>query len=385
MEPHQIKALLKFGDQAKKEGNRKAALKMYQRAAQTGSVGATVRFANNSWIDGPESATFALEALKPGNPLEELEVSRALVVLKGWNRRLAAGKMYEHAESVNALGFEQDQPEWDRYREAGRSAKSEGFLDQTMVAYHEGNRQTYRYSLYKNHIMGTLDWDHPLQTAISGTDSNTSKDAAIWLACDQKYTPFANPLIKSLKHHGVTPEFYLFDDHKRGALYYHAARFIRLHEWMEANNRPVWLLDVDALCQTRPDQGLFPLLDGFDVALRGRPCRLEPWNQLNACVVGFNNTPNGRAYLRAIAEYIQRALDRDNLQWGIDQVAMLCAAHEGRNLLVKWLGDKAVDYTYQDEGVIWCNSGANKWRHLQPGCVDPDRQRYVDKFLEWTK
>jgi len=384
MEPHQIDAALRFGDVAKQDGNRQAAMKFYLRAAQAGSIPGTIQLAQAKWNDSPQESVAMLEAIKPTSAAEEVAVARTLVVHKGWLRRIQAGQMYDHAASAKDMGFDQSTTEWTRYIGAIAAYGPECVIDRACIAFHTGNRDTEAYSQFAGHVMGTVNWDHKLQTTPWEFDP-LPLEHGVWLGCDQRYMPFAEPLVKSLKHHGAEPKLYVFDDHPKGALYYHAARFLRLAEWMEKHRRPVWLLDVDALCNGPPRDRLFPLLDGHDIALRGRPCRLEPWNQLNASVVGFNCTPNGKAYLRAVADYIQRAVDTDGLQWGIDQVALLCAGFGGEHLRIRWLDDKAVDYEQQDDSAIWCNSGRAKWRHLQTGCVDPDRAKYLAKFLEWSK
>ena len=98
---------------------------------------------------------------------------------------------------------------------------------------------------------------------------------------------------------------------------------------------------------------------------------MEPWNQCNASVVCAN--PDGLAYFKAVSDYIIYHYAQDKLIWQIDQAALyVCWKKLG--VSIDTLGPNEVDYDYTD-GVIWCNSGRNKWLE-----EDPDRQVYRDAF-----
>lgn len=150
--------------------------------------------------------------------------------------------------------------------------------------------------------------------------------------------------------------------------YYHAVRFIRFHEHLRRYQCPLWMTDVDALVN-RDLADLFALMNGHDIAMRVRPGRLEPWNQFNASLIGAAHTHRALAYHRQIAAYIADFHGRDGLKWGIDQLAMYAVFADLQDLgappSVALLGARAVDYTYRDDGFIWCNSGTRKFQHLQ--------------------
>lgn len=150
--------------------------------------------------------------------------------------------------------------------------------------------------------------------------------------------------------------------------YYHAVRFIRFHQHLLHYGVPLWLMDVDAVINTNLD-GLFAELGGSDVAMRIRPGRKEPWNQFNACIVGAGTTERSREYFRLIAAYLAYFFQRGSLRWGIDQLAMygVFADMEDRKEAPRLalLGEREVDYTYRDDGFVWCNSGAGKFQHLK--------------------
>ncbi|MGE3477291.1 MAG: tetratricopeptide repeat protein [Rhodospirillaceae bacterium] len=150
--------------------------------------------------------------------------------------------------------------------------------------------------------------------------------------------------------------------------YYHAVRFIRFYEHLRHYGVPLWLMDVDAVINAELD-GLFAMLGGKDVSMRIRPGRKEPWNQFNACVVGAGTTDRSLEYFRLIAAYLAYFFQRKKLRWGIDQLAMygVFADMEDRKAAphLALLGEREVDYTYRDDGFVWCNSGAGKFQHLK--------------------
>lgn len=162
--------------------------------------------------------------------------------------------------------------------------------------------------------------------------------------------------------------------------YYHAVRFIRFYQHLTAYGCPLWLMDVDAVIH-RDLAPLFERLKDADVAMRIRPGRLEPWNQFNACVVGASTSARSREYFRLIAAYIADFHRRDSLAWGIDQLAMYGVyadlADRGEAPHLSLLGEREVDYDYQDDGFIWCNSGIGKFKHLKR-IADPNALPMAD-------
>jgi hypothetical protein len=127
-------------------------------------------------------------------------------------------------------------------------------------------------------------------------------------------------------------------------------------------------------------------LPGHDVAVRVRPGRLEPWNQFNACMVGANTTPASLEYFRLLAAYTAYFFQRKTLRWGIDQQAMYGVFADmqdrGNAPSLALLGEREVDYDYNEAGYVWPNSGAAKLGHLDrirtPGA--PPAAALVTKF-----
>ena len=143
--------------------------------------------------------------------------------------------------------------------------------------------------------------------------------------------------------------------------YYHSIRFIRWYEYMKETKGYSCLLDVDALANKPPDN-----LPQVDVGMRLRPARLEPWNVCNASVcIGKANQ-----YWKGVADYIYHFYKQDKLVWQIDQLALWAVWQKQKNK-IHTLGELEVSYDYDDEGIIWCNSGKNKWKK-----TDPTRQKY---------
>ncbi|MBL8644788.1 MAG: hypothetical protein JNK21_12700 [Rhodospirillaceae bacterium] len=150
--------------------------------------------------------------------------------------------------------------------------------------------------------------------------------------------------------------------------YYHAIRMVRLYGHLKHYKQTLWLMDVDALVHN--DLGpLFKSIGDADTAFRARPGRWEPWNQFNASVFAVAPTEGGLRYLRLIAAYVADFYQRGGLRWGIDQMAMYGAyaylAKQGAAPMPYLLNDRAVDYEYNDDGFVWCNSGAVKFVQVE--------------------
>lgn len=340
------------------------------------STQSAINYCRKNWHRDPAGAITALRLVSPKTPVDELDVARELVVYAEWKHRIDRGLMPYHASTFDEMGFRYARAEFERYDNAAMAINN-AVMDQTCLYFLDGGRETHHFAPFQSHVMGTVDFAPSDVDALPAGEPDLPH--VIWMGCDDKYTVFAKPLMKSIATTGnghVYMHLHVEPDHELGPIWQHAIRFIRLWEWMQVNDAPVWLLDVDALANRSPAE-LFPLLDGYDTAFRARPGRIEPWNQYNACVVGFNNTPSGKAYLARIAAFIQRAIDANNLRWGIDQVAMLCCLPRDGSTRVRLLDDRVVDYGYRDDGVIFCNSGVNKWEQLKPGYVDADRVAYT--------
>jgi Tfp pilus assembly protein PilF len=171
--------------------------------------------------------------------------------------------------------------------------------------------------------------------------------------------------------------------------YYHAIRFVRYYGELKRQASNLWLMDVDALLNRDPRE-LYATLGDRDAAMRIRAGRFEPWNQFNACIVAASHTPASLTYFRLIAAYIADFYQRDGLRWGIDQQAMYGVFEylrdEGRAPTLALLGARAIDYDHRDDGIVWCNSGKNKFQHLQRNpdgslvVADPVRAKYLKKF-----
>ncbi len=156
--------------------------------------------------------------------------------------------------------------------------------------------------------------------------------------------------------------------------YYHAIRFIRFYGALRHSAHSLWLMDVDALFRNDP-RALYAELGAQDIALRIRPGRVEPWNQFNACVVGAGISPPSLRYVRLVAATLADLHQRNLLRWGVDQLAMYGAfmhlRDNGHAPSVAALGEQALDYEHRDDGILWCNSGTDKF-----GGKDPRRDRY---------
>lgn len=241
----------------------------------------------------------------------------------------------------------------------------------------------------------------PVQEVVA---AKFTKKPIVFLSCNERYfTDFARPMLLSLDAHAAKAQVHLHlmdaaeneiatvrkfvdglentavaisaenpglvhQDLMAARGYYHAVRFIRFYQRLKQYDRPLWMMDVDALIN-RDLTPMLAALKGADVALRARPARWEPWNQFNASVFGVSPTDAGLRYVRMIAAFVSDFYNVGRLRWGIDQLAMF-GVHEylkdqGRAPVVRFLNDREVDYDCFDDGFVWCNSGKGKFSQLE--------------------
>jgi len=141
--------------------------------------------------------------------------------------------------------------------------------------------------------------------------------------------------------------------------YYHAMRFVRLYEWRKTYDGPLWIMDADALINLDPSK-LLSNCKGWDVAIRIRPGRLEPWNVMSAGLVGFAPTDAAAQFLHIAASYITHHYRNGKLAWGIDQLALLAAHFAIDNYRLRSLSNLEQDVELHANGLFWFLSGKNK-------------------------
>jgi hypothetical protein len=197
-----------------------------------------------------------------------------------------------------------------------------------------------------------------------------------WIACDGHY--FEKLGAKSLASHQGPAHVHLMDADPAYAKevisylnrpigltvehpgadprYYHSVRFCRFAQMMQTRTDPMVMLDADSLAN-RPITNL----PRAPIAMRLSPGRVEPWNQCIATVVV--GTPEALPYFSGVADYIFHYWRHNKLQWHIDQMALF-SVWKRLGVPIRALNNTEVDYDFQDNGIVWCNSGPEKW---QPG------------------
>lgn len=115
------------------------------------------------------------------------------------------------------------------------------------------------------------------------------------------------------------PDFAGWTDIKRIS-YYAAGRFVRAYQWLRRLNRPLIVLDVDAVVRTDLRE-LRGDMAGYDLALLMDPRGRGPSREATVCFNYYNNTPAGLAYLSQVAAYIEWFMRRDRVYWLLDQSA----------------------------------------------------------------
>lgn len=292
-----------------------------------------------------------------------------------------------------------------------------------MIGRHIWTNVTFKSEVYE--ALGRMS-DAEIAAGFAAVEYSAVPDQqgpVIYLACDyQYYLHFARPMLRSLaaqrpgapvhlhlmdtasaqreEAHAVTGKLGLVVSSSSEVMnpkdrtdimtargYFHAARFVRLLQHLQRYPRELWLLDVDGLINRDP-AALFNTRGTADIALRARPGRFEPWNQFNAAVVGVAPTEKAINYVRLIAAYIAHFYSKDMLGWGIDQLAMYAVyqwlKERGQQPSIALLDDRAVDYDYREDSVVWCNSGRAKIAPTEP--VDPQspRARFDHAFQRYA-
>lgn len=117
------------------------------------------------------------------------------------------------------------------------------------------------------------------------------------------------------------------------AIYYHAVRFVRLHEFAVRNACPSLVIDVDTDLGGDPSD-LIAQFARRDLGLFATPTAFQPWDKFGAGCVGVSPTGAGLAFTRLVAAYITHLHRTGVSHWGIDQIALFGAYHhlarEGR-------------------------------------------------------
>ena len=177
---------------------------------------------------------------------------------------------------------------------------------------------------------------------------------------------------------------------EEAACYYHAIRFVRFVQLRERYAGPLWLFDADVLAH----RDALPVLesgDGWDVAYRLRPGRLEPWNVINASLVGMAPTEAGLSFFRVAAAYLAHFWRENQLAWGIDQLALLAAFYATDNPRIRFLNAREQDIEMHEDGYFWFMSGPNKHAllNMENGKssvllgLRPSDQRFADAYLSY--
>ena len=386
-----------------------------------------------------------------------LKVLNALLPYREFGERVKRNLMPHHATSLDELYYTYCAKEFALFHELSLKAAAEapdnpGALYRKLLAHicagekSAAQKCLARYqTLSSDNILSALSFDPvffeqleqmtdddliqglpPLEDIMTASFTDSP---VIYLSCNLTYfTAFALPMIRSLADKGPGNQVHVHimdatgDElaeakaacsslsaitiamsaeqpgvDQRGSkvarCYYHAIRFIRFYQHLRRCGRTLWLMDVDALFNRDPRE-MFPVLGDMDAAFRIRAGRLEPWNQFNACVVAATPSDASLLYFRLIAAYIAYFYQRNELYWGIDQLAMYCVFERlkdpNRAPTLTFLDDQAIDYDYKDDGFIWCNSGGNKFAHLAKNADgkrtadDPDRAKYLDLFDKYS-
>ncbi len=382
-----------------------------------------------------------------------LKVLGTLILFEEWNARRQDGKPAYHAAAMDELFFSAAASRLEQMRAACDSLlraqpnASWPLMTRGLVDFAQGDHEAAQGCFANvaestgNLMAGSIRFDEDFFDALRDiTDADLldglppvetvrnaafTSDHVLYMACNASYfDAFAVPLLRSLadKAPGTQVHIHLMDsdtahttaadtfcgsleglaialsverpdlsgaDIMTARAYYHAIRFIRFYHHVQIYGKTLWLMDVDGLFNLPPD-GFFDAAQGFDVSMRVRPGRLEPWNQFNACLFGVAPTDRALAYLHLTAAYISHFYRRGPLAWGIDQLAMYAAYVDCQRRdaapSIYFLDETVLDYDYRTDGVLWCSSGTTKFMALNAKDVNsnPEATPYDRAFARYS-
>lgn len=315
-------------------------------------------------------------------------------------RRQSLGLSTTHCNATE-MGFPVDHPEhtvWAAGKDNDHHRGIVAFTRGDLATAHELFQACLPASRQNRYVLACVNFSRPWHDMLEEFDGWPSVTAhklgksgpTCFIACDGVYyDKFGAALIQSiqstsdlqvhlhlmdpsaavlaaalkLKIDGLSTEF---PNGERG--YYHAARFVRFREFLPHYGE-LLLLDADQIA----NRDLTPLFSNDAVAMRFRPGRIEPWNQINASCVYGTSDPASLEYFGKVAAYLTAYSQQ--LYWGIDQLALYAVWAMGCQPPVHAYTPQELDYDYTDAGVLWPNSGAAK--HTGIGA----RPRFMDLFV----
>ena len=157
--------------------------------------------------------------------------------------------------------------------------------------------------------------------------------------------------------------------------YYASARLFRLYQFMLRYNSPIMNLDVDGLILKHLGS-VFQYVEGYDIGVRIRPGRFEPWNQIDAAGFIINPTEAGIKYLELVAKYVGAFALEEKSSWMLDQMSLFSTMEFFRRhhcIYVKPLEDKMLGNQETPYSVVWKTAGRGKFdqaKQVHEGCSE---------------
>ncbi|MBF0169132.1 MAG: tetratricopeptide repeat protein [Alphaproteobacteria bacterium] len=126
--------------------------------------------------------------------------------------------------------------------------------------------------------------------------------------------------------------------------YFASARFLALPRLLEAYDRPLLVMDVDAVV-LKPLAPLWATLLGADMAIRRlKGSMVDPWNLPQANLVGVNPTPGGKRFADLLARYLAHFVAKRQMFGFFDQTALYSVLAAGLSLKEGVFPDDAYGY-----------------------------------------
>ncbi len=317
-----------------------------------------------------------------------------------WEARRQAGLPVEHCRSPAEMGFPANTAALREFLGAGGGASHLGmgaFIHGRLMDAQRHWVSCLESARQQKNVLATVNFDPAFHAALTNFEGwpavqteglGKRRPKTCFVACDGVYWEnYGAALVESIRDtsslavhvHLMDPgpavleaakatrlEGLTWEHPGAGRGYYHAVRFVRFRQLL-SHYRELLLLDADQIA----NKDLTPLFCAEPFGVRMRPCRIEPWNQINASAVFARSEPEALAYFTRVAAYLTHY--RNQLFWGIDQMALYAVWAAGCQPCVHCYSQDELDYYYGD-GLLWVNSGVSK----HSGSTD--RPAFMDKF-----
>lgn len=160
---------------------------------------------------------------------------------------------------------------------------------------------------------------------------------------------------------------------KELGIYFYSVRFVRLHEFIHAAQKPCLCLDVDALCNQNADTMLDRLTQN-DIAFHARFNKRGHDTKLLAGTLFVNVTKAGVSLLDEVSSKLVYLIENGSFIDKLDQIVIYDCYRNLKKRCKKFnfmdLKEPFIDTKFNDDGIIWYPKGPTKNHHKYSAYLD---------------